>query len=71
MHFTVIAFRRDDLVVGAPFYHSRTASGAVYIYMNNDGGFTPNHPYTKIEGLFHGMIILSSVFLFYCWNIRK
>ncbi|XP_071512527.1 integrin alpha-PS1-like isoform X2 [Panulirus ornatus] len=42
--------RHDDLVVGAPFYHTRTASGAVYIYMNNDGGFTTNHPNTMIKG---------------------
>ncbi|XP_042235673.1 integrin alpha-PS1-like isoform X1 [Homarus americanus] len=43
--------RHDDLIVSAPFYHTSQASGAVYVYMNNDGGFTQNHPYTKIEGL--------------------
>ncbi|XP_045602877.2 uncharacterized protein [Procambarus clarkii] len=42
--------RRDDLIVSAPFYYSSTTSGAVYVYMNNDGGFVHNHPYTKIEG---------------------
>ncbi|XP_042879254.1 integrin alpha-PS1-like, partial [Penaeus japonicus] len=42
---------RDDLIVGAPFYYTSTSSGAVYVYMNNDGGFVENHPYTKIEGV--------------------
>ncbi|XP_050701483.1 integrin alpha-PS1-like isoform X4 [Eriocheir sinensis] len=42
--------KRDDLVVGAPFYYSRVASGAIYVYMNNEGGFQENHPFTKIEG---------------------
>ncbi|KAK8740447.1 hypothetical protein OTU49_002915 [Cherax quadricarinatus] len=42
--------RRDDLIVSAPFYYTSTSSGAVYVYMNNDGGFVHNHPYTKIEG---------------------
>ncbi|XP_047487333.1 integrin alpha-PS1-like isoform X2 [Penaeus chinensis] len=41
---------RDDLIVGAPFYYTSTSSGAVYVYMNNDGGFVEDHPYTKIEG---------------------
>ncbi|XP_064116028.1 LOW QUALITY PROTEIN: integrin alpha-PS1-like [Macrobrachium nipponense] len=42
--------RRDDLVVGAPFYYTPKSSGAVYVYMNNDGGFKENHPFTRIEG---------------------
>jgi len=26
--------RRDDVVVGAPFYHQSGVGGAIYIYMN-------------------------------------
>ncbi|XP_068244696.1 integrin alpha-3-like isoform X2 [Palaemon carinicauda] len=42
--------RRDDLIVGAPFYYTQKSSGAIYVYMNNDGGFKEDHPYTKIQG---------------------
>lgn len=53
----IFRHRRDDLIVGAPFYYTSTSSGAVYVYMNNDGGFVENHPYTKIEGLSNSVIL--------------
>ncbi|KAF2351324.1 Integrin alpha-2 [Trinorchestia longiramus] len=40
----------DDLLVSAPFYRSRHASGAVYLYMNDRTGLKRNSPYVKIEG---------------------
>ncbi|CAL4109248.1 unnamed protein product, partial [Meganyctiphanes norvegica] len=40
----------DDLVVGAPFYHTKHSSGAIYVYTNKEGGLTRDHKFRKIEG---------------------
>lgn len=37
-----------DLVVGAPFYYSRTEGGAVYIYLNEGGKILK--PATRLKG---------------------
>ncbi|XP_018021085.2 integrin alpha-PS1, partial [Hyalella azteca] len=41
---------RDDLVVSAPFYNTRHASGAVYVYTNGRTGIDRDTPYARIEG---------------------
>jgi integrin alpha 7 len=37
-----------DLVVGAPFYYSRSEGGAVYLYLNSNGRFSK--PSTRLTG---------------------